>query len=126
MEKQISKGLKYLFLVHGILGVIFGLGNLLVPNLLPSMFGAGLPDPEPYRAVGAAILGFTASSWLAYMETAWERVRIVVVAEIVWTILCTLALLWLLFAQGFSVAQLGNAVIMGGFAAAFCYFYFRR
>ena len=126
MEKQISKGLKYTFLVHGILGLIFGLGNLLLPTLLPGIFGTRLPDPEPYRVVGAAILGFTASSWLAYMETAWERVRIVVVAEIVWTILGALALLWLWFAQGLGVVGLGNAVILGGFGVAFCYFYFRR
>ncbi len=126
MEKQISKGLKYTFLAHGILGLIFGLGDLLFPNLLESLYASLVLDPGLYRVLGAAILAFTASSWLAYMETAWERVKIVVQMEMVWTILATLVILWLVFVGGRPMGELGNAIVLGGFAAAFSFFYFRR
>lgn len=126
MEKQISKGLKYTFLAHGILGLIFGLGDLLFPNLLESIYGSPVLDPGLYRVLGAAILAFTASSWLAYMETAWERVKIVVQMEMVWTILATLVILWVVFVEGRPMVDLGNAIVLGCFAAAFSFFYFRR
>jgi len=75
--------------------------------------------------IGAAILGFATSSWLAYREAAWDNVKIVVQMEIVWTILGTLVALWGLLFAGFPTADWMNVVIFGGFTATFSYFYFR-
>ena len=125
-ERQISKGLKYTFLVHGILGLKVGLGDLLFPTMLESFYGAPVLDPGLYRVVGVAILAFTASSLLAYRETAWDRVKIVVQMEIVWTILAAVVIVALVFLEGRSVMELGNALVLGGFAVAFCYYYVRR
>jgi hypothetical protein len=125
MEKQIQSGLKTTFLVHIIVGAIFGLINLLVPEAW-SLGGVLVKEPAMYRLVGAAILGYAASSWWAYKETAWEKVKIVVQMEIVWTILATLALLWGLLFAGLPALLWVNAVIMGGFAAAFSFFYSRK
>ena len=124
MEKQISSGLKVTFLVHVIVGAIFGLVMLLVPGMW-NLLGVTVQEPAMYRLTGAAILGFTTSSWLAYKETAWEKVKIVVQMEIVWTILATLVLLWGLIFAGLPAIEWINAVIMGGFAAAFSFFYSR-
>ena len=124
MEKQISSGLKVTFLVHVIVGAIFGLVMLLVPGMW-NLLGVTVQEPAMYRLTGAAILGFTTSSWLAYKETAWEKVKIVVQMEIVWTILATLVLLWGLIFAGLPAIEWMNAVIMGGFAAAFSFFYSR-
>jgi hypothetical protein len=126
VEKQISKGLKYTFLVHGILGIVFGFGNLLVPNLWESLSGEPVLDPTLYRVLGAAILAFTASSWLAYMETAWERVRIVVLAEMVWCILGALVALGAVVIGARPIGELGNAITLGGFGVAFSFYYFRH
>jgi hypothetical protein len=49
--------------------------------------GVKLLDEIHYRLVGAAILAFSASSWYCYKAAEWERVKIVVLAEIVWTVL---------------------------------------
>ena len=65
------------------------------------------------------------SSWLAYREAAWEKVKIVVQMEIVWTLLGTLVALWGLIFAGFPKVDWLNALVLGGFAAAFTYFYFR-
>jgi hypothetical protein len=80
-------------------------------------------EPPIYRLLGAAILGFGTSSWLAYKETAWEKVRIVVQMEIAWTILGTLVVLWGLIFAGLPAFGWVNAVIMAGFAAAFSILY---
>ena len=126
MEKQILPGLKITFLVHVVVGLFFGLIYLLVPAWWGDLIGWPMPDPDLWRTLGAATLGFTASSWFAYRATGWERVKIVVQAEIVWTILATLVLvLGLLFAGLPAIGWL-NAVIMGGFAAAFSFFYSRQ
>lgn len=124
MDKQISSGLKATFLVHIIVGAIFGLGMLFFPFSW-SVLGVPVQEPEMYRLVGAAILGFSASSWWAYRETSWWRVKIVVQMEIVWTVLATLVILWGLIFVGLPAIEWMNAIIMAAFAAAFSYFYSR-
>lgn len=127
MEKQIVPGLRTTFLVHSIVGLIFGLVYLLIPDMLAGWFGVSLPEamqPMLFRMLGAAILAFTASSWWAYHETAWERVKIIVEMELVWTILGTLVLLWGLLLGAFPAAFWISALILAAFAAAFGYFLF--
>jgi len=125
MEKQIPKGLKTTFLVHMILAVIFGAGFLLVPEMVTGMLGARTVEPSTFRLVGAAMLAFGASSWLAYRQTLWDRVKIVVQIEIVWTVLGVLATLWGLMFEGLPAADWMNVLILGAFALAFAYFYYR-
>jgi hypothetical protein len=123
---KISSGLRTLFLVHFIVGLVFGLPLLLIPGIYMGWFGMSVPDVEPYRMVGAAILAFTASSWYSYKAAEWDRVKIVVQAEIVWTVLATLALLYGLLLAGQPAAEWINAIIMAGFAVAFVYFYSKK
>ncbi len=125
MDKQISRGLKITFLVHLIVGAIFGLIYLLIPEVWGNLIGWPVADPMADRLIGAAVLGFATSSWLAYRETAWEKVKIVVQMEIVWTILGTLVILWGLIFAGVPAFGWVNAVILAGLAVAFAVFYFR-
>ncbi len=126
MEKQILPGLKTAFLAHFIVGTIFGIIYLLIPEAWGNLIGWPIKEAMPYRLIGAAILGFASSSWLAYNETAWERVKIVVEMEIVWTVLGTLVMLGGLFFAGLPAIGWVNAIILGGFAVAFGFFYFRE
>ena len=87
---KISAGLKMLFLVHFVLGLAFGLVYLLIPDTFLGMFGVTLTDSYPYRTIEAAVLAFSASSWYCYKAAEWEKVKIVVQAEIVWTVLAAL------------------------------------
>lgn len=126
MEKNISSGLKNLFLVHMIVGAIFGFIFLLIPEIWGNMIGWPVKEPVIYRLLAAAIWGLTASSWFAYKETVWEKVKIVVQMEIVWLVLGALVALWGFFFAGASA--LGSwlyFVILAGLAAAFSFFYSR-
>jgi hypothetical protein len=122
MEKQISAGLKTTFLIHIVVGTIFGLIYLLIPDVWGNLVGWPVQDQTANRLLGAAILGYTASSWWAYRETLWERVKIVVQMEIVWMVLATLVLLLGMFTLGLPTIGWLNVVLMGGFAVAFIVF----
>ena len=126
MNTKISTGLKTLFLVHFVLGLVFGLLQLLIPKMFFGWFGTTVPVVWPYRLVAAAVLAFTASSWLCYRADVWEKVKIIVQTEIVWTVLATLVLLYGLLFEGIPTMFWSNVVIMAGFAAAFIYFYVKK
>jgi hypothetical protein len=126
MEKNTPSGLKGLFLVHMIVGIVFGLIFLLIPEIWGNLIGWPAKEPVIYRLFAAAIWGLTASSWFAYKETAWEKVKIVVQTEIVWLSLGALVALWGLFFAG--APAFGGwlyFVILAGLAAAFSFFYSR-
>jgi len=122
-------GLKITFLVHFIVAAIFGLVLLLIPDTYASLTAFPIQHPAVTgltRLLGAAFLGFAASSWFAYKETLWERVKIVVQMEIIWAILGALAILWGLFFAGFPVGYWMNVAILLAFAIVFIIFYSRK
>lgn len=115
-----------LFLVHFIVGLVFGLIYLLIPDTFLGLFGVTIADSFPYRTIGAAVLAFSASSWYCYKADAWEKVKIVVQAEIVWTVLAALVGLYGLLILAQPPSFWINVIIMAGFAAAFVYFYTKK
>ena len=126
MNTKFSQGLKTTFLLHFIVALLFGLGFLLIPSTVGSWYGMNILEPVTYRLLGAAMLGFAASSWMAYSANNWEAVRIVVIMEIVWTILGTLVVLYGIFFASYPALYWINAILLAAFAAAFAWFYFRK
>ena len=78
--------LKITFLIHIILGAIFGIGLYIVPEMFLGLFLMSFLDPTT-RVLGAAILALTVGSVLALATKEWVRVRIIVEVEIFWCIL---------------------------------------
>lgn len=126
MSAQLTQGLKTTFLIHFIAALLFGLGFLLIPDVLGNWYGLKVQDWTGYQLVGGAMLGFGVSSWLSYKANSWESVRIVVLMEIVWTTLGALVTLYALLLAGFPALAWINAVIFAAFAIAFGWFYFRK
>lgn len=125
MEKQVSSVLKTTFLVHFFVALVFGLIYLLIPDVFGRLINWPIQEPAMYRIIGAAILGYGAGSWLAYRETVWEKVKIVVQMEIIWTILGTIVMVWGMFLADLPAFGWVNTLILAGFAAAFSVLYFR-
>jgi hypothetical protein len=126
MDKPIVSGLKTLFLVHAVVGFLFGLGYLLIPATIAGWFNMPLAD-EPYvRLLGAAILGFAAASILGYLAHSWAEVKIVVQAEVVWTFLAAVLSLWFVLGGAWPAGGWIMFVIMALFFLAFAYFYWRE
>jgi hypothetical protein len=126
MDKPIRPGLKVVFLVHALVGLIFGLGYLVIPVTVAGWFNMPLTD-EPYmRLIGAAILGFSATSLVGFQAHSWEEVRIVVQGEFVWTGLAAMLSLWLVLDGTWPVAGWLNFGLMALFFIAFGYYYWRE
>ena len=125
MERRVSAGLKTTFLVHFIVAAIYGLLLVLYPQMWGNLAGIVVEETDPYRLVGAALLAFAVGSWLAYRETAWEKVRIMVQVEIAWTVIAALVILWGLVFVGLPPLEWMNVAFLSGFAAAFGFFYLR-
>ena len=126
MNAEIPRGLKIIFLAHFIVALIFGLAFLLLPGPTGSLYGIPMPEMEIYRLLGAALLGYAASSWLGYQASAWESVRIVVFMEMLWTLLGTLVMLYALIFSGFPALGWINAVIFAAFCVAFSWYYYQQ
>jgi uncharacterized membrane protein YfcA len=127
MERQIAKGLRITFFIHFIVAGIFGLGLgfVFVPAMVAEFFGveAAAPATDVYRVIGAAMLGWGLSSWLAAKAEKWESVRILVLAEILWTAAGAAVMLYSLLFNGFPPMGWITCGIFAAFAGAFAVFY---
>jgi membrane associated rhomboid family serine protease len=110
MKGQTSKGLRIVLLVYAIYSVIYGLVHVVSPEMV------GAKDPAIERVLGAAVLAFALGAGLAYLERAWERVRIVVLVQVVWMILYTITMAWGILAGGIDAVAWPAAIIGAIFA----------
>jgi membrane associated rhomboid family serine protease len=110
MKGQTSKGLRIVLLVYAIYLVIYGLVHVVSPEMV------GAKDPAIERVLGAAVLAFALGAGLAYLERAWERVRIVVLVQVVWMILYTITMAWGILAGGIDAVAWPAAIIGAIFA----------
>jgi Ca2+/Na+ antiporter len=78
-----------------------------------------------WRLIGAALIGFAAGSWLAFRARVWERVRIAVYMDMVWSALGALVILWGILFEGLPPLEWLNVILLAAFAAAFIIFYVR-
>ncbi len=125
MQKNVPSGLKALFVVHIVVGLVFGLLFLVIPEIWGNLIGWTAQDPVIFRFLGAAVLALTASSWFVLKEKLWENIKPIVQMEMVWAILGALVALYGFFVAG--APALGSwlyFIVLAGLAAAFSYFYF--
>ena len=122
----ISKGLKALFIIHGIGALISGLIYLLTPFKWAEMSNYGPIDQVFVRYFGAVTLALSFKDWVCLRAKGWSEVWIIVLMEVVWTLLATLLSLYLvLFAvitAPLSIIWM-NVVIFAAFFIAWTCFY---
>ena len=124
MEKQITSGLRRTFLVHGIMMTIFALVYLFFPILWGDLTGClSNQVPQVFRMFGTAILGFAISSFLAFREENWGKVKIVLQMECIVNFLYVIVLLLALLLWNLPSIGWMYFGVMSAFALAFNYFY---
>jgi hypothetical protein len=125
MKEEISKLLKLTFLVHFFVSIIFGLLFIVLVELYVGVVGWPYLDPITGRILGATLLGLAAGSLLAWRETKWESVKIVVQIEIVWLMLGTAVHIFSIFAFPLLPFMIWvQAAILIFFLGAFIWFYY--
>ena len=88
MKGQTSKGLRIIILVYAISSVLSGLFHMVGPQTVIAQ------DQAIERVLGGAMLAFALGAGLAYLERAWDRVKIAVLMQVAWMILYTITLAW--------------------------------
>lgn len=125
MDKQIPSSLKAAFLIHAVLALVFGLGWFLFPETVGDIFNWEMSDPL-WRVIGAFMLTLGISSFLAYLASTWEEVRLKVQLEMSWTLLGGIAILWGLLNEEFPVIAWGFFGMLALFFVVFVAAYLRE
>ena len=124
-ERQTPKPLRYTLLAHAVSLTLFSLIYLLIPVPWGDWTGClSNQVPQVFRLFGTSLLGYAISSFLAYRQTAFDRVKITVqtacaLHAVFFTVIVLALALW-------DLPQIGwlYAVFTGGFAIAFNLQYF--
>lgn len=124
MPSQISKQLKILFLIHFFVSIIMGLVFLIFIEAFVSLIQWPNPDPVAGRLLGAALIGFSASSLLAWRETEWMKVKLIVQMEIVWCAVGAVVLLVSVFFFPLPFFTWLFIILLLFFFIVFVWFYF--
>ena len=118
-----TQGLRTTFLLHALVALAFG----LVMYLAPVWFGAIIQwtplDPLMTSFMGAALLALGVSSAFGYRAAHWEDVRILVIAEAVFTVTGTVTALYYLIFVGAPLFAWVPTLLWGLFAVAWIVFY---
>jgi membrane associated rhomboid family serine protease len=120
VKAQTSKGLRIVILVYTIYSVVYGLLHVVSPETV------GARDPAIERVLGAAVLAFALGAGWAYLERAWDRVRIVVLMQAAWMILYTVTMAWGILAGGIDAMAWPAAIIGAIFAVLLTVLYIRE
>ncbi len=118
--------LKYTFLIHFIVSIIFGFVFFLIPEFYSDAVGWPFNDPAATRGLGSAFIGFAITSLFGYRATSWEEVKIVVIGEIVFTLFGLLSMVWMMVVHATIPALFGwlYAILFAVFFVLFLYSYF--
>jgi hypothetical protein len=113
-----SRSLRTLFLIHAVVGVIFGVPMLIAPGRL-LMFLRWWPiDPIISRLLGAALLALAWSSFRGWRTDDRARVALLLEMEAVYTVLGCVGLLRHLLFGSFPFVPWAVFAILAAFAVA--------
>ena len=122
MAKELLKGLKIVFLVHFIVGLILGIIFLFIPKIYCDLVGVVMTDHGVLRLIGAASLALGGSSFLAYRSKDWEKAKLLVLTDLIWLVSAIAGLVWWLIESGPVVAWWVFGMFVA-FLGVFVYYY---
>jgi hypothetical protein len=118
--------LKYTFLIHFIVSIVFGFVFFLIPEFYSDVVGWPFLDPAAARGLGSAFIAFGITSLFGFRAASWEEVKLVVIGEIVFTLFGLLSMVWVMVVYTTIPALLGwlYALLFALFFVLFLYSYF--
>lgn len=125
MATEILKGLKIIFLLQFITMTFFGIFFFFFIEAYVVLFSWPYLDPIAGHYIGAFSLGIAVLAILAYRETEWDRIELLVIFHIVWILLGLIAMIWGLVTD-FTFAGTFNSILLVFFLVAFTYFYLQQ
>ncbi len=120
MKGQISKGLKITLLVYAIWWAVYGLLHVVSPELMQAV------DPAIERVLGATALALAIGAALAYLQKAWEGVKIMVQMQAIWMILFVITMAWGLLTGSIVPAAWPPTIIGAVFAVLLVFLWVRE
>jgi len=106
MNGHTSRAFRIIILVYAISLVLSGLFHVFSPQTVVAQ------DQAIERVLGGAMLAFALGAGLAYLERAWDKVKVAVLMQIAWMILYTITLAWGILTGGL-LADAWPSTIMG-------------
>ena len=110
MRGHTSRALRITILIYAISSVLSGLFHMVRPQTVAAQ------DQAIERVLGGAMLALALGAGLAYLERAWDRVKIAVLMQVVWVILYTITMAWGILTGGL-LADARPSTIMGAVLA---------
>ena len=120
MTGQTSKGLRIAILLYTISLVLSGLFHMVSPQTMIAQ------DQAIERVLGGAMLAFALGAGLAYLERAWDRVKIAVLMQVAWMILYTITLAWGILTGGLPADAWPSTIIGAVLAILLASLYIRE
>jgi len=125
MNGEYSKVLKYTFLIHFIVAIAFGLGYFFIPEVIIDITEWPITDLYVVRMLGAAFIAIGCTSILSFLETSWDKVKIIVQLELIWLVFGPLAAFWTLLGPvEYPLLALIGPLMLLGFLGGFGYSYY--
>ncbi|MFX1420185.1 MAG: hypothetical protein ACFE9N_14820 [Promethearchaeota archaeon] len=131
MATEISKGLKWTFFIHFIVTLFMGVVFTTLVDFYLQIIGWPYFDPITLQLLGFTFYAFALSSFMAWKETEWKKVKIIVIMEITWFMGATYVMFWSVYSyirRSSPLPPIGwiYLVIFSVFLIAFIVFYIRH
>ncbi len=121
-----SRGLKNLFLVHALVGLLFGAPLLIKPGGFLQLFNWAPIDSLVSRILGAALLGLAWSSYRGWRATEKAQVAILIEMEAVYCVLGCVGIVRHLLVRTYPIIVWVVLAVLAIFAVAWIAFWVRE
>ena len=112
MATKISKPLKWTFFIHFIVTLFFGVVFTMLVDFYLGIIGWPYFDPITLQLFGFTFYAFSLSSFIAWKETEWEKVKTIVIMEIAWFMGGVYVMFWSIY-WGIQLPFLPELPLMG-------------
>ena len=124
MSENISNLARYVFLLHFIATMIFGVWFFLSPESWVTLTGWPT-ELASGRLLGVALLMSALGGIMAYRATSWEQIEIYVMMELVWNLLGVISMIWSYATMTLPVAGWFMVGLLALFLILFGYVYYQ-